>query len=422
MLIAAQPHDEDQRIAALRELDLLDTEFEPAYDAIVQLASIICQTPIVSINLVDTHRQWSKASVGGIDLSAPREASFCAHTILYEETLVVEDTHADERFHDNPLVSGVPHIRFYAGQRLLTPSGHAVGALCVVDHEPRQLTADQLTALQALGRQTAMLFDLRMRSRQLEAEVVERRRAVAESQAARALADAASQAKSDFLSSMSHELRTPLNSVIGFSRTLQRNRSGNLKSGDLKYLSRIEANGVHLLNVINDVLDIAKVEAGRLTPDITLVDLATLIRETVHELEGRVLGEQGASVVRLIADLPDGLHPLMTDAMRLKQMVINLVGNALKFTAQGHVCVRVVADADGHATRIDVEDTGIGIPVDRQQAIFQAFEQASDDTAERYGGTGLGLAITKGFAELLGYRISIVSAPGAGSTFSINLR
>ena len=421
MLIAAQPFDEAQRIAALRELDLLDTEFEPAYDAIVQLASIICQTPIVSINLVDTNRQWSKASVGGIDLSAPRDASFCAHTILYEDTLVVEDTHADERFHDNPLVSGVPHIRFYAGQRLLTPSGHAVGALCVVDHEPRQLTADQLTALQALGRQTAMLFDLRIRSRQLEAEVVERRRAVAESQAARALADAASQAKSDFLSSMSHELRTPLNSVIGFSRTLQRNRQGNLRTADLNYLSRIEANGVHLLNVINDVLDIAKVEAGRLTADITLVDLGTLIRETVHEMEGRVLGETGSSV-QLIADVPDGLHPLMTDAMRLKQMIINLVGNALKFTAQGHVCVRVVADADGHATRIDVEDTGIGIPLDRQQAIFEAFEQASDETAERYGGTGLGLAITKGFAELLGYRISIVSAPGAGSTFSINLR
>ena len=123
MLIAPQPIDEDQRISALRELDLLDTEFEPAYDAIVQLASIICETPIASINLVDTDRQWSKASVGGIDLSAPRDASFCAHAILDDETLVVEDTHEDERFHDNPLVHGLPHIRFYAGQPLLTHPG-----------------------------------------------------------------------------------------------------------------------------------------------------------------------------------------------------------------------------------------------------------------------------------------------------------
>lgn len=421
MLIAPHPSDEDERINALHDLAILDTEFEPAYDAIVQLASIICQTPIVSINLVDTDRQWSKASVGGVDLSAPRNASFCAHTILYDEMLVIEDTHKDERFHDNPLVSGVPNIRFYAGQPLLTPSGHAVGALCVVDREPRQLSDDQRAALQALGRQTAILLELRMRSKQLEAEVIERQRAVAESQAARAIADAASKAKSDFLSSMSHELRTPLNSVIGFSRTLQRNRPGNMRPPDLQYLARIEANGVHLLNVINDVLDIAKVEAGRLTADITPVDLGTLIRETLHEMEGRVLGEQGCSV-RLIAELPAGLLPLATDAMRLKQMVINLVGNALKFTAQGHVCVRVMADLDGHAIRIDVEDTGIGIPLDRQQAIFEAFEQASDDTAERYGGTGLGLAITKGFAELLGYRITIVSAPGEGSTFSINLR
>ena len=421
MQIARHPSDEDERIIALRDLDILDTEFEPAYDAIVQLASIICQAPIVSINLVDTDRQWSKASVGGIDLSSPRDASFCAHTILYDEMLVVEDTHKDERFHDNPLVSGIPNIRFYAGQPLLTPSGHAVGALCVIDRQPRQLSDDQRAALQALGRQAAILFELRVRSKQLEAEVIERQRAVAEAQAAHALADAASQAKSDFLSSMSHELRTPLNSVIGFSRTLQRNRQGNLRPPDLQYLSRIEANGVHLLNVINDVLDIAKVEAGRLTADISDVDLGILIRETVHELEGRVLGEQG-SAVQLLADIPAGLLPLPTDAMRLKQMIINLVGNALKFTARGHVRVRVVADNDGHASRIDVEDTGIGIPLDRQQAIFEAFQQASDDTAEKYGGTGLGLAITKGFAEMLGYRVTIQSVPGEGSTFSIRLR
>ncbi|CAN5817323.1 GAF domain-containing sensor histidine kinase [soil metagenome] len=421
MLTAPLPLDEEERIRALRTLDLLDTEFEPAYDSIVQLASIICQTPIVSINLVDTDRQWSKASVGGVDLSAPRDASFCAHTILHEETLVVEDTHEDERFHDNPLVSGIPHIRFYAGQRLVTPSGHAIGALCVVDRQPRQLSDDQLSALRALGRQTAMLFELRIRSRQLEEEVGERRRAEAESQAARALADAASQAKSDFLSSMSHELRTPLNSVIGFSRALQRNRTGNLHGSDLKYLSRIEANGVHLLNVINDVLDIAKVEAGRLTADIAVVDLGTLIRETVHELEGRVLDEQG-SAVQLIADVPAGLVPVATDPMRLKQMIINLVGNALKFTERGHVLVRIIAGDDGQPLRIDVEDTGIGIPLDRQQAVFEAFEQAADDTSEKYGGTGLGLAITKGFAELLGYRISVESAPGQGSTFSIHLR
>ena len=420
MLIAPLPLDEDERVAALRTLEILDTEFEPAYDAIVRLASIICQTPIASINLVDTDRQWSKASVGGVDLSAPRSSSFCAHTILYEETLVIEDTHRDERFHDNVLVSGFPHIRFYAGQRLLTPSGHAVGALCVVDHEPRQLSEDQLSALQALGRQTAILFELRMRSRQLEEEIVVRQRAVAESQAARVLADAANQAKSDFLSRMSHELRTPLNSVIGFSRALQRNRPGNLLAPDLQYLSRIEANGVHLLNVINDVLDLAKVESGRITPDIASVDLETLVRETVRELEGRVLGDH-ANLVKLIVDVPNTLQPMETDGTRLKQMIINLVGNALKFTERGHVLVRVVADDVGRTQRIDVEDTGIGIPLDRQQAIFDAFEQASEDTAEKYGGTGLGLAITGGFAVMLGYRITVHSAPGNGSTFSIHV-
>jgi signal transduction histidine kinase len=353
---------------------------------------------------------------------APRDITFCAHTILDEEMLVVEDARNDVRFHDNPLVAGRPHIRFYAGHRLLAPGGEAVGTLCVIDAKPRTLTGEQREALQALAHQVMALLELRLRSRQLALEVQARNEAESRANDARERAEVASRAKSEFLARMSHELRTPLNSVIGFSRVLGRNRLGTLNETDVQYVARIEANGRHLLGLINDVLDLAKVEAGRLPTEISRGSLGALVHETVAMLQGRLLGSPG-SPVALVAEVPEGLAEIETDWMRLEQVLINLVGNALKFTPRGRVTVRVVAadERSRRPTRIDVVDTGIGIPPERHAAIFDAFEQASRETSDRYGGTGLGLSISQGIAEALGYRITVRSEVGVGSTFSLHL-
>ena len=235
---------------------------------------------------------------------------------------------------------------------------------------------------------------------------------------ARDAAEAASRAKSDFLSRMSHELRTPLNSVIGFARVLRRNGTGKFATEDLKYLDRIQANGEHLLKLVNDLLDVAKIEAGRVPVDRGPVRLDGLVREIVEQLEG----QPRAAEVALRAEVPSAPAVVETDARLLRQVLINLAGNALRFTHRGHVVVSLVIDpVTQQPRRIDVSDTGIGIPLDRQRAIFEPFEQADSTTSRAYGGTGLGLSIARSLCEALGYRLTLESTFGMGSTFSVHL-
>ena len=231
-------------------------------------------------------------------------------------------------------------------------------------------------------------------------------------------AEAANKAKSAFLANMSHELRTPLNSVIGFTNILLKNKDGRLNDKDLGFLQRVLSNGKHLLALINEVLDLAKVEAGRMELIIEEVDLAHLCVETVQQLEGQAKTKEGAIVLR--ADVPDVVAKVKTDSAKLKQVIINLVGNALKFTEQGSVTVRLELAPDGKTpVAIAVRDTGIGIPADRLEAIFEAFQQADAGTSRKYGGTGLGLTLSRSICQLMGYDLIVESEPGKGSTFKI---
>jgi PAS domain S-box-containing protein len=233
-------------------------------------------------------------------------------------------------------------------------------------------------------------------------------------------AEAANKAKSDFLANMSHELRTPLNSVIGFTNILLKNKEGRLNDKDVGFLERVLSNGKHLLALINEVLDLAKVEAGRMELIIEDVDLADLCVETVQQLEGQARSKEGA--VRLLTDVPAEVDVVRTDSAKLKQVIINLVGNALKFTERGSVTVRVETAADGRTpTAIAVTDTGIGIPEDRLEAIFHAFQQAEAGTSRKFGGTGLGLALSRSICLLMGYDLIVESRLGEGSTFRIVL-
>ncbi|HKW11107.1 MAG TPA: PAS domain S-box protein [Gemmatimonadaceae bacterium] len=249
-------------------------------------------------------------------------------------------------------------------------------------------------------------------------DVSERKRNEEAILSARDAAEAASRAKSEFLSRMSHELRTPLNSVIGFARVLRRDGADRFAADDLTYLDRIQVNGEHLLKLVNDLLDVAKIEAGRLTAERGMVRLDALVREIVEQLEGQ---PRAAGVV-LRADVPATPVMIQTDSRLLRQVLINLAGNALRFTHRGQVVISLVVDASNHRPgRIDVTDTGIGIPADRQRAIFEPFEQADSTTSRAYGGTGLGLSIARSLCETLGYRLSLDSTPGVGSTFSVHL-
>ena len=229
-------------------------------------------------------------------------------------------------------------------------------------------------------------------------------------------AEAASRAKSEFLANMSHELRTPLNSVIGFGNILLKNKVGNLRPEDLVFLDRILANGKHLLGLINEILDLTKIEARKVDLDLAPVALDQLVTEVLASQEAAVRDRP----VKLVADVPAKLAPIKTDPGRLKQVLLNLVGNALKFTEAGSVTVRLVAHpATRCPVRLEVVDTGIGIPPERQAAVFEAFQQADSSTSRKYGGTGLGLTISRALCELLHCRLELRSEPGVGSTFAI---
>lgn len=235
---------------------------------------------------------------------------------------------------------------------------------------------------------------------------------------AKEAAEQANKAKSEFLANMSHELRTPLNSVIGFANVLLKNKAGNLRPEDINFLERIQVNGKHLLGLINEILDLSKIEAGKTELELTPVALDVLVRETVAQLEGQYRDKE----VKLMTELPDSVATIQIDESKLKQIMINLVGNAFKFTHKGTVTIRVIAEKDtGRPVRIDVADTGVGIPKDRQEAVFEAFQQADASTTRTYGGTGLGLTISRALCQLMGYRMSLESDVGKGTTFSVCL-
>jgi len=272
---------------------------------------------------------------------------------------------------------------------------------------PRSIDERHTQMIFVVANQVGAIIERRRAQKRYEAEILR----------ARDEAEAASHAKSDFLSRMSHELRTPLNSVIGFANVMRKNKGGRLTVEDVAFLDRIKANGQHLLSMVNHVLDIAKVEAGRLTVTSGIVAVDQLMRDVAEQLEG----QPRDTGVELRVNVPDDMTPIETDGILLRQVLINLVSNALRFTHQGSVVLSADMDpVTGRPLRVHVRDTGIGIEPERQRAIFEPFEQADEATHRKYGGTGLGLSIAKAICDALGFGLTLESEPGKGSAFTVH--
>src|SRR5262249_40024326 len=276
-----------------------------------------------------------------------------------------------------------------------------IGVLALTRSEVEPFTAKQIELATTFGDQAAIaienvrLFDeIQDKSRQLEE---------------------ASQHKSQFLANMSHELRTPLNAILGYTELMADGAYGERSEKMLGILKRLEANGKHLLGLINDVLDLSKIEAGQPVlelSDYSIQDIAQTVRSTLEPLAAdKKLGFK----VEMAPQLPSG-HG---DGRRLTQVLINLVGNAIKFTDAGEVAIK--AEANNGSFYVSVRDTGPGISATDQAKLFQEFQQADNAITKKKGGTGLGLAISKRIIEMHGGRIWVESKPGQGSTFAFSL-
>jgi signal transduction histidine kinase len=279
-----------------------------------------------------------------------------------------------------------------------------IGVISIYRQEVRSFTDKQIELVTSFARQAViaienvrLLNEIQNKSRQLEM---------------------ASEHKSQFVANMSHELRTPLNAIIGLTEMMVTNaaRFGTEKAQEP--LRRVHAAGTHLLGLINQVLDLSKIEAGKLELNPQMVQLAPLIDEVMGT--ARQLAEQNKN--RLALETEENLGALTVDPMRLRQILLNLLSNACKFTKQGEVALRARRLADGHDwIEFAVADTGIGMTAEQLAKLFEEFAQADASTAKRYGGTGLGLSITRKLARMMGGDVMVTSEAGKGSVFTVRL-
>ena len=248
------------------------------------------------------------------------------------------------------------------------------------------------------------------------ADISELKQHEAELAAARDAAEEANRTKSSFLANMSHELRTPLNAIIGYSEILQENAADKDDKESIEDLEKISSAGRHLLGLINNILDLSKIEAGKMDIFIEAVDIHALISEVISIV--KPLADKSENVIKVIC--PADINSFHSDQTKVKQCLLNLLSNANKFTSKGTLTL-TVAREDNSRICFRVSDTGVGMTKEQLGRLFQAFSQADASTTKRFGGTGLGLAITKCFCTMLGGEVTVESTPGSGSTFTIML-
>lgn len=422
MLVAPEPANETERLAALRGFEVLDTDAEAAFDDITTIASHICGTSIALVSLVDSDRQWFKSRVGIDAEQTPRDIAFCSHAILEPDSVfVVPDAALDVRFADNPLVVDAPSIRFYAGAPLVTSDGFALGTLCAIDRSPKTLSATQSAALACLARQVVAQLELRRelaRKDRIENEL-------------RMLSDSLARSNEqldEFAYVASHDLKEPLRGIANYAQFLLEDYEDVLDEEGCRKLTTMTKLTRRLDGFIESLLYYSRL--GRTELSMEQLDLDDVVDGIVETVAIR-LREESVDLRRV------GRLPILTcDKIRVGEIFRNLITNAMKYAGESERWIEIGSVAGDEAadlcrtanvpvTEKDavvfyVRDNGIGIPEKHHGTIFKMFKRLHGRD-EHGGGAGAGLAIVKKIVDRHGGQIWVDSEVGRGSTFYFTL-
>jgi signal transduction histidine kinase/HAMP domain-containing protein len=394
----------------LRAISSSPKDIQPVLDVLVERAAKLCSASDAQLFLLRENALLEMAAFGTMErISADVRMPVTRDTIngrvvVDRQVVLVSDTNSQECRQEFPLA--VPFWNRFGDRVIiavpLLREGSSVGSICVRRRELVPFTQDHIELLQTFADQAVIAIE----NTRLFNEIEEKNRQL----------EVANQHKSDFLANMSHELRTPLNAIIGFSEVLNESMFGELNEKQGEYVRDIHGSGHHLLSLINDILDLSKVEAGRMELAISAFDIPNAIDNAVLLIRERA----SRHMLALEVNVSPQLTSFTGDERKFKQILLNLLSNAVKFTPEGGR-VFVAAQPTDVGLQVSVRDTGIGIAAEHLETVFEAFKQVGTDSIMKREGTGLGLALVRQFVELHGGRVWVESVPGQGSTFTFTL-
>jgi signal transduction histidine kinase len=393
------PKNEDQRINSLNSYNILDTLPERDYDEITQLVSEICHTPISLISLIDPDRQWFKSHHGLNATETPRDLAFCAHAILEpEEIFIINDAFKDDRFADNPLVTGNPNVVFYTGIPLVNPEGMALGTLCTIDHKPRELSVSQLNSLKILAHTVVNLMELRKSNISLQKtkkDLEERNKELEK-----------------FAYVISHDIKSPLINIMSFSGLLKTDYATELDENGIKYADYLYQSSQKLNTMVDGLLSYYRGERMLSNANETF-NLAELIQSVVG-----LLDVQNDSKI----NYPKNNHSIKANKVVLEHILLNLLSNSIKYNDKKLIEINIDFYEDNNFYFFSVSDNGQGVEKEYWDKIFNLFSNLGNK--DRFGntGTGIGLSVVKKFVEAQGGKINFTSVVGQGTKVEFSLK
>ncbi|MBA3898877.1 MAG: GAF domain-containing sensor histidine kinase [Bacteroidetes bacterium] len=387
MAIPKKPIDEQDRLSELFQFSILDSEPEQDFDEIVQLASAICECPISLISLIDQNRQWFKARIGLNVSETERNVAFCAHTILGKDIMIVEDATKDNRFFDNPLVSGKPDIRFYAGMPLISSAGFNMGSLCVIDSKPNSLSESQINALKTLSRQVIKQMELRKKNKELAR-----------------LTDI----NNKIISVISHDYISPLVSVDSLLTLVEKDE---FSLEELKeWAPKVRESVQRSIDLSSDLIkwSVTKIQKNECQNESFF--LKTISEEVVSANQS-LFKAKNNTVINLIEDGSS----LWGEVNFVKIICRNLLLNANKYTSAGTITLR--SKDTGNFMEICISDNGVGIKKEKLEQLFQWKRTLSTPGTKGEKGSGIGLLLCKDLAESIGGKLWAESNQETGASF-----